>query len=82
MINAFGMTAHEFDHAIRQACPDCRSRQIRWMRLEDLAFAVPPGERLRVFDLASWCGQDAHCWLCTKCGMYGAFGPAESWVGP
>lgn len=80
MIDSFGQTVREFERSVRRTCPDCFSTRLRWMPLTDLAFAVPASERLRVFDLASWCGSDAQCWLCTKCGMYGAFGPAESWM--
>lgn len=80
MIDSFGQTVREFERSVRRVCPDCACKAIQWMPLTDLAFAVPPSERLRVFDLATWCGNDAQCWICPQCGMYGAFGPAESWM--
>lgn len=81
MIDSFGQTVREFERSVRRSCPDCGCFALRWMPLVDLAFAVPVSERVRVFDLASWCGSDAQSWLCPRCGMYGAFGPAESWMG-
>lgn len=79
MIDSFGQTVREFERSVRPSCPDCKGA-IVWMLLADLAWEVSPAERLRVFDIASWCGSDAQAWLCPQCGMYGAFGPAETWV--
>ncbi len=57
----------------RSSCSECRGTNLLWMQARDLAFEVPPGERMRVFELIDFVGQRADAWICPDCGNWGMF---------
>jgi hypothetical protein len=57
----------------RSRCTECRSPRIAWSSALDLAWSIAPAERLRLFELIAWCGEDADAWRCEECGAWGVF---------
>lgn len=57
----------------RTRCPECRSTDLEWVMAQDLPWFAPPRDRLRIFQLISWCGQSAEAWGCVSCGCWGIF---------
>ena len=81
MIDSFGLPVSGWARMARSACSACGSRGLRWMPLGDLAESVVGGYRRRVVELRDFLGSDADAWLCTYCGMFGAFGGDEAlWI--
>ena len=56
------------------ARPSCEcGGLVQWHAAHDLPWHVAPGDRVRAFQLVTWCGHDADAWTCSRCGNWGVF---------